>query len=138
MMTVAEPDKVGKGGAIVYRFLTLMPCGLYIWLAARLSLYPPVWLITWRRVSTWNGEGGGHRDKEERPVRTMRAGGTRPVVHHGKVRVIVKGYRKQKAKNREEGYKRNGIGYYFNPESKHRKGQRGIRLRMITGFFFPA
>lgn len=35
--------------------LTLMPCGLYIWLAARLSLYPPVWLITWRRVSTWNG-----------------------------------------------------------------------------------
>ena len=34
--------------------LTLMPCGLYIWLAARLSLYPPVWLITWRRVSTWN------------------------------------------------------------------------------------
>lgn len=32
--------------------LTLMPCGLYIWLAARLSLYPPVWLITWRRVST--------------------------------------------------------------------------------------
>lgn len=36
--------------------LTLMPCGLYIWLAARLSLYPPVWLITWRRVSTWNRE----------------------------------------------------------------------------------
>ena len=36
------------------RILTLMPCGLYIWLAVSPSLYPPVWLITWRRVSTWN------------------------------------------------------------------------------------
>lgn len=44
--------------------LTLMPCGLYIWLAARLSLYPPVWLITWRRVSTWNGGGHTHRQRE--------------------------------------------------------------------------
>lgn len=33
-----------------------MPCGLYIWLAVSPSLYPPVWLITWRRVSTWNIE----------------------------------------------------------------------------------
>lgn len=31
-----------------------MPWGLYIWLAVSPSLYPPVWLITWRRVSTWN------------------------------------------------------------------------------------
>lgn len=37
----------------IFCFLTLMPCGLYIWLAVRPSLYPPVWLITWRRVSTW-------------------------------------------------------------------------------------
>lgn len=37
----------------------MMPCGLYIWLAARPSLYPPVWLITWRRVSTCNGEHTG-------------------------------------------------------------------------------
>lgn len=45
-----------KKKKIQNRILTLMPCGLYIWLAVSPSLYPPVWLITWRRVSTWNIE----------------------------------------------------------------------------------
>lgn len=69
--------------------LTLMPCGLYIWLAARLSLYPPVWLITWRRVSTWNSE-----DTDKRPGQTKARrdkGGNAP----RKVTPIIKGYHKQ-------------------------------------------
>lgn len=56
-----KKGNVEKDRGRLFTGLTLMPCGLYIWLAARLSLYPPVWLITWRRVSTWNG--GGHADK---------------------------------------------------------------------------
>lgn len=70
--------------------LTLMPCGLYIWLAARLSLYPPVWLITWRRVSTWNS--GDTQTKG--PVR-QKLWITKTAMHKGKVSLIVKGYHKQ-------------------------------------------
>lgn len=59
--SIKKKGNAEKDRGRLFTGLTLMPCGLYIWLAARLSLYPPVWLITWRRVSTWNG--GGHADK---------------------------------------------------------------------------
>lgn len=49
--SVGDVTDEGVGASCQPPFV-LMPCGLYIWLAARLSLYPPVWLITWRRVST--------------------------------------------------------------------------------------
>lgn len=51
--SVGDVTDEGVGASCQPPFV-LMPCGLYIWLAARLSLYPPVWLITWRRVSTWD------------------------------------------------------------------------------------
>lgn len=70
--------------------LTLMPCGLYIWLAARLSLYPPVWLITWRRVSTWKS-GNTQTKGPVRPQSRI----TKAAMHKGKVSEIVKGYHKQ-------------------------------------------
>lgn len=36
--------------------LTFKPCGLYMGFPPRASLYPAVWLITWRRVSTCRGD----------------------------------------------------------------------------------
>lgn len=57
--SVGDVTDEGVGASCQPPFV-LMPCGLYIWLAARLSLYPPVWLITWRRVSTcWIGSWWG-------------------------------------------------------------------------------
>lgn len=82
-------DNIEKDRRRLFTGLTLMPCGLYIWLAARLSLYPPVWLITWRRVSTWNG-----RDTDKRHGQT-KALDNKDSHAQGKVSQIVKGYRKQ-------------------------------------------
>lgn len=42
------------------RWLTFKPFGLYIVFPPRASLYPAVWLITWRRVSTCGEREGGH------------------------------------------------------------------------------
>lgn len=55
---MGEVTDEGVGASCQPPFV-LMACGLYIWLAARLSLYPPVWLITWRRVSTCGVRSGG-------------------------------------------------------------------------------
>lgn len=80
---------VRKDRRRLFTGLTLMPCGLYIWLAARLSLYPPVWLITWRRVSTWN-----RRDTDKRPGQT-KALDNKDSQAKEKVSLILKGYHKQ-------------------------------------------
>lgn len=86
---VKEQRSTEKDRMRLFTGLTLMPCGLYIWLAARLSLYPPVWLITWRRVSTWNSE-----DTDKRTSKT-KALDNKDSNAQGKVSLIVKGYHKQ-------------------------------------------